>query len=235
MEDIYNIIKRDVFGKMNRDVSVLVANVSVGGFQIVSFCNNKWMRVGQSITDSSSNAWLITAIAENGNVTLKVPTAITDLVKRQVLEVVAPKFLFGTHRSANNEFTMKIGNDIDVLPLCWLVENIEEQEYNSNESSKEREANIRLYFLDYSDVGEYLNEDYRLNVVSPMIALKDEFIRVIDSDRVFDGTNNRRTRPITRFGNENEKGVFENILNHDLSGVELKINIHRYRTGECKC
>lgn len=235
MEDIYNIVKRDIFGRINRDVKVIVAGALVSGVQVVTFCDNKWMRVGQYLTDGDGKLWLIRSIAENGNVTLVKPTGATNIAKRQVLQVVEVQFLFGTHRSANNEYLLKHSNDLEVVPVVWLIEAISEQEFNTNESAKERETELRMYCLDRGDVGEYLNEDYRLNVVSPMIALKDELIRIIDEDRMFDGTDNRRTRPITRFGNENEKGVFENVLNDDLSGVELKINLHRYRSGDCKC
>lgn len=233
MIDIYDIVKNEIFSNINLDVKVIDV-VATGVTNVVTLCNNKWIRVGQYLTDSSDRLWQITSIASNGDVSLKKPTGASDLSKRDILTVKSPKFLFGTHISANNEYTLR-GNDNRVkLPLIWLVESIQETEYGIM-SSKERDSQIRLYFLDDNNPTQYLNEDFRLNVVSPMIALKDEVIRVIQNNRLFDILENWQTRPITRFGNENEKGYFENILSDNLSGVELVITLPIFKTGSCKC
>lgn len=233
MVDIYDIVKDQIFA--NIDLTVKVNEVvATGVTNVVTLCNNKWIRVGQYLTDADSRLWLITSIASNGDVSVTKPSGAIDLIKRQTLTIKAPKFLFGTHTSANNEYTLRGQDNRVKLPLVWLVESISESEYGIRQS-KERDSQIRLYFLDDNDPSQYLNEDFRLNVVSPMIALKDEIIRVIQNNLLFDVLDDWRTRPVTRFGNENEKGVFENILSDNLSGVELVITLPIFKSGSCLC
>ena len=234
MRDIFDLVQEEILNKINLNIKVVSVGALTSGIQIVSFCSNKWIRVGQYLTDSSDKLWKITAIDTNGEVSIKKPTGATNPSVRDVFEVVEPKFLFGTHRSANNEYTLKQRKTNDLLPLIWLVENIRETEYGKG-STFERDSNLRFFFLDDIDPNNELNEDFRKNVVSPMLGLKDEFLRVIKSNPIFGNYKSVDIRTITRFGNEKESGVFENILNDNLSGVELGITLNIYRNRKCNC
>lgn len=234
MTDIYDIVKNEIFDNIDSTVTIVSIVSTGGGSTVVSLCNNKWIRVGQSLTDSDPKAWVITSIASNGDVTLTDPTAPTALVKRQVLTIKAPNWLFGTHWSAGAEYTLRGSDNRVKLPLVWMVEQIREEEYGIK-SSLERTSDIRVYFLDDNNPEQYLNADYRSNVVSPMIGLKDEFNRVIKDNILFDVIESFRTRPLTRFGNEEEKGYFENILDDNLSGVEEIVSLPIFKVDECKC
>jgi hypothetical protein len=234
MIDIYDIVEDEILSNIDSTVEITAIVSASGGVTVVTLCKNKWIRVGQVITDSLSKQWLITSIAANGNVTLTDPASPTALVKRQVLTIKSPKYLFGTHWSANNEYTLR-GQDSRVkLPLVWLVENIREEEFDER-SSIERNSQLRFYFLDDNNPSQYLNADYRLNVVTPMIGLKDAFIQAIKDNLLFDDYGSVSTRNLTRFGNENEKGYFENILDENLSGVELVITLPIFKRGSCNC
>jgi hypothetical protein len=234
MIDIYDIVQDEIFANIDATVEI-TAIVSVGGGStVITLCKNKWIRVNQVITDTDSKEWLITSIAANGDVTVTDPAASTPLTRRQVLTIKAPQFLFGTHWSATNEYTLR-GSDSRVkLPLVWLVENISEEEFGIK-SSIERQSRVRLYFLDDNNPKENLNADFRLNVVTPMIGLKDAVIEAIKGNLLFDVLESWNTRNLTRFGNENEKGYFENILDENLSGVELVITLPIFKRGDCKC
>jgi len=175
MRDIYDIVKDEIFDNINTEVKVLRVISVVGTTQKIEVCNNKWVRVGQYMTDSSNKQW-------------------------KVIE----------------------------------VENIGEEEYDQT-SNIERRSDIRVFFLDDNNPEQFDNVDYRQKVVSPMIALKDEFLRVINSNVLFENYGSCRTRPITRFGNEDEKGSIENILDENLSGVELRITLPINKSGNCKC
>lgn len=234
MRDIYDLVQEEIFDKINLSVKVVSATALSGGTQNIEFCNSKWVRVGQYVEDSSSKKWKVTAISSLGVVTLKKPTGATDIVAKNTLTLISPKFLFGTHTSANNELTIKRQKTNDVLPLIWLVENIGEVEYGK-QSTIERDSSLRLFFLDDIDPSNGLNEDFRKNVVSPMLNLKDEFLRVVNANPIFKEYSSVDIRTITRFGNEKEKGVFENILNDNLSGVELRITLNIYKKNKCNC
>lgn len=234
MRDIYDIVKDDIISAMDNTVKIVSADAVSGGTQDIILCDNKWIRVGQYLTDADSKKWKINSIGNDGIVNVTKPTGATDLVKRQVLTLRSPQFLFGTHYSANNEYVLK-GNDNRVkLPLIWLVETIRETEFDRTKSL-ERKSDLRLYFLDDNNPKQYLNADYRANVVTPMLGLKDEFIKVVQSNVLFDLLGDWQIRPITRFGNEDEKGSFENILDDNLSGVELTISLPIFKNKNCNC
>jgi hypothetical protein len=67
-----------------------------------------------------------------------------------------------------------------------------------------------------------------------MQKLMDEFLKVIDDDRMYEVVDNYRYKTFSRFGVEQEKGVFENILDANLSGVALELSLTRYKEN-CKC
>lgn len=234
MIDIYDIVQDEIFANIDKTVEITAIVSAGGGSTVVTLCKNKWIRVGQVITDGLSKEWLIASIAANGDVTLTDPTSPTALVKRQVLTIKDPQYLFGTHWSANNEYTLRGKDSRTKLPLVWLVENIREEEFGIK-SSLERNAQLRFYFLDDNNPTQYLNADYRLNVITPMIGLKDAFIQAVKDNLLFDVLESWTTRNLTRFGNENEKGYFENVLDENLSGVELVITLPIFKRGDCKC
>jgi len=234
MRDIYDLVQSEIFDKINTSVKVVSASALTSGNQNIEFCNNKWVRVGQYVKDSSDKLWKVISISSLGVVTLKKPTGATNITSKDVLYVITPKFLFGTHTSANNELTLKRQKTNDILPLIWLIENIGEVEYGK-QSVIERDSSLRLFFLDDIDPSNGLNEDFRKNVVSPMLNLKDEFLNVVSNNPIFKEYSSVDIRTITRFGNEKEKGVFENILNDNLSGVELRITLNIYKKNKCNC
>ena len=81
---------------------------------------------------------------------------------------------------------------------------------------------------------KYLTNDYRLNVVSPMIGLKDSFVSTVIKNTLFDDLDNWNTKPFTRLGTESSTGFEANILDENLSGVELTITLPIRKTN-CKC
>jgi len=235
MRDIYDLVQEEIFNNIDNSIQVKSINIPFGGYQVVEFCNNKWIRVNQVIKDSSNREYKITSIAQNGDITLKLPIGVISIIKREKFTIKEPKFLFGTRVNANNEYRLRGKDNRTKLPLCWLVESINETEYNLK-SSKERDVTLRIYLLDDNNPTQYLTSDYRLNVVTPMLALKDEIKRVIENNVLFELPNAYNTRTITRFGNETESGVFENIIDDNLSGVELSVTLPIYKSGKnCNC
>ena len=233
MKDIYDIVQDEIFSKLNNEVKIVSASALSGGTQTIVLCVQKWVRVGTYLKDVSNKNWLIQSITDN-EIVVKKPTGATNLSVNQTLTLIEPKFLFGTRISADNEYKKTSNDNRNKLPLIWLVENIRETEYNYG-SAIERDASLRFYFLDDNNPKQYLNEDYRKNVVTPMIGLKDEFLRIVRSNKIFQTYESVDIRTITRFGNETEQGVIENILSDNLSGLELSIKLSVKRKKECNC
>ena len=147
MKDIYDIVQDEIFDNLNKSVKILtVSNVTT--VFTVTLCDNKWIRVGQDLTDLGGKLWRITEIDINGVITCTKPTGATDLVKYQILTIKQPIFIFGTKINANNDY-LKLGRDSRLkLPLIWLVESVSEEEYGVK-SNLERKSNIRVLFFSY--------------------------------------------------------------------------------------
>lgn len=232
MKDIYDIVQDEIFDNLNKSVKILtVSNVTT--VFTITLCDNKWIRVGQDLTDLGGKLWRITEIDIDGVITCTKPTGATNLVKYQVLTIKQPIFIFGTRINANNDY-LKLGRDSRLkLPLIWLVESVSEEEYGVK-SNLERKSSIRVLFLDDNNPKQYQTNDYRLNVVSPMIGLKNAFIKAVLDNRLFNELDSWNTRPFTRLGTESEKGFEANILDENLSGVELSITLP-IRKVNCNC
>jgi hypothetical protein len=232
MKDIFDIVKDEIIDKI--DLTVKVISVSnVGSVFTIELCDNKWVRVNQYLNNGSHN-WLITAINSNGIITATKPTGSSNITKRQILTIKEPTFMSGTKLAVNSEW-LSLTNDMrNKLPLIWLLESIEEQEFGIK-SSIERKSKIRVLFLDDNNPKQYLIKDYRKNVVIPMLGLKDGFNEAIKKNLIFDYIESWSSKPFTRFGTENENGYLNNILDADLSGVQLDITLPIYKRKECKC
>lgn len=232
MKDIFDIVKDEIVDKI--DLTVKVISVSnTGNTFTIELCNNKWLRVGQNLNDGT-HLWKVTSIDSVGIITATKPTGATDLVKRQVLTIKTPTFLTGTKIAVNSEW-LNLDNDLrNKLPLIWLLESIEEQEFGIK-SAIERKSKIRVLFLDDNNPKQYLVKDFRKNTVIPMLNLKDSFNEAVEKNHLFDYIENWNVKPFTRFGTENENGFLKNILDADLSGVQEDITLPIYKRKECKC
>jgi len=117
--------------------------------------------------------------------------------------------------------------------VVWLLHGIR---YNSfgKESVYAWESDLRIFFLDETDILNFYTKDHIQQVVIPMTKLADEFVKVVQSDRSFLRVDNWEIVEFSRFGTEQENGYFKNILDANLSGVELKIKLTKYKEN-CKC
>lgn len=188
-------------------------------------CDTSYARVGKYITDSVNGQLLITGIDTDvylvsGNAT-------------GVLELPEPYFVPGTKISANNEWT-KVSNDLTTkTPLVWLLHDVRYQRYG-RESVYEWESDLRIFFLDETDIVNYLTKDHIDNVVVPMSKLAEKFVQAVNNNRSYKTLDGYEIINFTRFGTEQSNGYFQNILDANLSGVELRIKLTKYKEN-CKC
>jgi hypothetical protein len=184
-------------------------------------CNTKWARVGKLVDGS----YPITGI--------EYDQWFTAQVTGPIVLIPPPYFVPGTQISANREWTIGNNNLMDKTPLVWLLHDIRYRKFG-RESVFEWEADLRLFFLDETNMVQYYTRDHIYNVVVPMSKLADEFIKVVNADRGYLTLDEWEVLNFTRFGTEREQGVFSNILDANLSGVELRITLTKYKEN-CKC
>jgi hypothetical protein len=185
-------------------------------------CNTKWARVGKLVNGLEP----ITGIEYDQWLTANNVTGPT-------VTISAPYFVPGTQISANREWTIGNNNLMDKTPLVWLLHDIRYRKFG-RQSVYEWEADLRLFFLDETNMTQYYTRDHIYNVVVPMSKLADEFIKVVNADRGYLTLDEWEVLNFTRFGTEREQGVFSNILDANLSGVELRITLTKYKEN-CKC
>lgn len=212
-------------GELNVDIS---PNVWVT-------CNLKWARVGKIVIDPvTGNSFTIVEIMENEGLILEaLPTNPTNEPAGNMLYLPYPFYLSGTKIAANSEWS-KVSNSLMAkTPVVWLLELIRFKSYG-RESTIDFESDLRLFFLDETNVTQFYTSDHRSNVVSPMTELASEFINTIGSLRQFKTVDQYEIITFSRFGVEQDQGVFKNILDANLSGVELRLTLTKYKQN-CKC
>ena len=188
-------------------------------------CNTKWARVGKTIKDDVNAEFLITEIETDE----WIKAGVID----GVITLASPYFVPGTQIAANREWTIVTPDLTQKTPLVWLLHDVRYQKFG-RESVYDWESDLRIFFLDETDVTNYYTKDHIDNVVVPMSKLADEFIKVVNLDRKYKTLEGYEIINFTRFGTEQTNGYFSNILDANLSGVELRIKLTKYKEN-CKC
>jgi hypothetical protein len=153
---------------------------------------------------------------------------IIEQVVKSICWAKKPFFITGTKMAANKEWRIA-SNDLNKrTPLIWLLEVIDETGYGL-ESSIERTINARLFFLDQTDGKQYYTKEHRQKVVKPMQSLMVAFLNAVNESGDFKPIEKYRFKTFSRFGEENKDGIIKMILDADLSGVALDIELSRFR------
>jgi hypothetical protein len=189
------------------------------------FCLTKWARVGKKLYDEVGNEFLITDIEPN----VWIKATNKDLVTLNgKVYLNAPFFISGTKLATSLEWTKKDRQIVNKTPLIWLLEFISLEKYG-RESALDFNTELRIFFVDETNIAQYKNKEHRTNVVSPMGELLNEFIGAIRNDRAFKTLESYNVTTFSRFGTESEAGAFQNILDANLSGLELTITLNRFK------
>ena len=197
-------------------------------------CNIKWARVGKIVIDpETGNSFTIVSIVDEGLILEQLPMNPSSGDAGNVLLLPNPFYLSGTKIAANNEWSKVTNSLMAKTPVIWLLELIRFKSYG-RESVIDFESDLRLFFVDETNVTQYYTSDHRANVVTPMTQLASEFIDTIGSLREYQTVDQFEIITFSLFGVEQDQGVFKNILDANLSGVELRISLTKYKQN-CKC
>lgn len=196
---------------------------------LTNVCSTAWLRVGKTIYDELGNEFTILEIGADQYIKAVNKDAIP---LDGVISIYPPFFISGTKMATNLEFT-KYSKDVTAkTPLIWLVEFISLNKYGKD-SALDFSTELRIFFLDETNILNYKTKDHRLNVVNPMGRLLDAFIEAIEGDRRFKKLESYEVLTFSRFGSETDAGAFQNILDANLSGLELRINLDMFKKN-CK-
>jgi hypothetical protein len=197
-----------------------------------NICNTKWARVGKYVKNSNDELYIITEVEPNEYIKAD-PIAPNGPPLDGIITLPTPYWITGTRTATNREWTIKDNNLLDKTPIVWLLETLRFRQYG-RQSTYDFDADLRIFFLDETDPVNYYTADHRENVVYPMQNLANEFINQIAKMRQFKVIDDYELITFSRFGVEQQTGMFQNILDANLSGVELRITLTMYKAN-CKC
>jgi len=227
-EDIRNIVE-NLVNQMNCTIEGVIDNDLMKN----TFCQTKWARSGKKITSvDTETIYQITNVVSNEYIDA-IPVSSPVVFGSGTYELVKPYFISGTRLATNSEWTKVTPHLMEKTPLIWLLEVIRYRGFG-RQSTMEFESDLRLFFLDETNVAQYYTADHRENVVYPMEQLAMEFINTIGRNRNFKTIDDFEMITFSRFGVEQEQGVFKNILDANLSGCELRITLEKFKEN-CKC
>lgn len=216
---------------ISRHIEELVANIDNtlngtfdGVAEITNMCKTKYSRSGKYVTNELDEKFLITQVETDEYI--KAGTA------NGILSLAVPYYINGTKIATNREWTIADENLFNKTPIVWLLHDLRYFKYG-RESVFDWESDIRVFFLDETDILNYYTKDHITNVVEPMTELALLFIEAINSDRRYLTIEQYEMINFTRFGTEQDNGYFQNILDANLSGVELRLKLTRYKEN-CK-
>ena len=213
-----------------------IDNTVVGTYEASTqrtlICDTKWLRAGKEVTDANDNIYTVTKVVEDTYIEV-TPLLVANPPLEGVISLPAPFYITGTKIATNREWSISTNKLTEKTPLAWLLEIIRVTK-RGRESAIDFESELRMFFLDETDILNYYTADHREQVVLPMEKLAKEFMRAIEKNRAFESVVEYQLITFSRFGVETAQGMFENILDANLSGVELRVNLVKYKVN-CKC
>ena len=220
-----------------REVFTAIDNTVVGVYDSINdrteMCDTKWIKPLMIVTDSNGDEYRILTVESDEWVTWEPVQQNNTNDLEGVITLPAPFWITGTMLAANREWTIVSNNLLSKLPLVWLLEVIRIKKYG-RESTYDFDADVRIFFLDETNAVQFYTADHRANVMYPMEKLSREFIRCVSENKSFKTLEDFELITFSRFGTEQREGIFQNILDANLSGVELRVRLTKYKAN-CKC
>ena len=229
IEDICNIVEGLV---SSIDTRIEGVNTAIG---IADFCHTKWARQGKTLTRvSDGEQWTVSEVTLDESITaVYAGTTMPEPIFEGVFELPSPYFITGTRLATNREWTIASNNVTSKTPIVWLLETTRER-FFGREQSLERASDLRIFILDETNVKDYYTKDHRVQVVQPMTQLVEALIQTINARANFDDVEDFQLVTFSRFGVEQETGFIQNIIDANLSGVELQFTLQKFKEN-CKC
>jgi len=227
MRDIVYIVEEEIIDQMNCVITVLSINGTV-----LTVCNVKWARVGTVLTDSLSQTYTVTAVDYVLKTITITPNGAYTFVGK-VINLNKPYFFTGTPISTNKEWKSFSNDQRQKVPFAWLVEPNDE-DFKDDTNTLERESDLLMVFLDSNDISQWQTMDTHDNRLRSLYNMVEEFVDTIKREPLFYSLEmSYKTKNFTKFGKETSSGMEANIIDGNLTGVELRLTLPINRADEC--
>lgn len=228
MANLVNILK-DVISLIDLNLKVL----SIQGNRIY-VCRTLHVTLDKFVKDEFGNSYRVTAFIDNDWIEVE-PFGHTNDFTGSIVVAPSITFLHGSPSSVNSEYKEVDQETAKKTPFIWLLEPYDTND-GDEDSILECSFSGRLFFMDEADEQAWENSEHNTNVIVPMENLKDAFKSVIEDSYSFRSTTSVSSRPRSRFGVVvTNKGSRSKIIEEDLSGLEVNIDLDLYDTNICKC
>lgn len=229
MRDIVDIVEDDIINKMNN-----VINVKSFVGNVLTVCGVKWARDNKTVTDSLGNEFKITDVNHDTLEITLTPVTGPDF-SGKTLDLPFPSYFFGTPISTNKEWGNFDADEKKKVPFIWLVEPTSET-LNPEDNPIERNSDLVLVFLDSNNIEQWRTEDTHSERLRSLYNMVEEFINAINKNTLFEPLVTKRIKNYTKFGKETvDKGFEKNIIDANLTGIELRLTLLVNKEDACNC
>ena len=240
MIDIYNIVKQQIFDKLDKTIKVKSLEPVSGRLKMYVCGSVKWARVGKTLRTNTSlaNFPIVSVDYVNNSMILDFPkdpegAPISWTGDTGTLNDVY--FFIGTPLRTNAEWLSFSNNEMLKTPFIWLVEPTREKKLGVS-SIIERESDIRLLLLDNNNSANWLTKNVHENRLGALYNLASEIENVAnDNVKWFKEIETVDVKNYTRFGTETPQGFEANIIDADLTGVEMRFTLKVIKQAYCNC
>ncbi len=163
-------------------------------------------------------------------------TSTDDLSSAVLYYPPAITFFHGTPIATQQELA-KIKDTVDKLPMIYLLEIIEDKHYPSKQDARDRDAQIRLFFLDEANYQDWDTDHHYSGAIVPMANLAVDFMdeylfyhKQLDKFEPYSLIYHPKFNPQINFN-----GVLESLFPDQVSGVEIKVTLPVRKTFTCNC
>lgn len=233
-EDISDILEFDIVDKIDNTVKVVYASEVVNNQQIIKLCNAKYLRLFSQIWYLDDTEYFsVVSYNEDGSLTVVGSNEGIIAFKGQTLKLAKPYYLRGTARAVNFEWNKLSEIQGFKLPLVWLV-NPTSEKFSTNPPI-ERTSDLRIFLLCNANFIDDWTKEHREKNIVPLINLAEEIVNSINlNQKLFNRVIEYDTKDFAKFGTEDTSGIIKNIIDANLSGVELKFSVEVLKQN-CKC
>ena len=194
-----------------------------------------WLSIGDTVEILGID-YKIVDMVMNVSITIEPANGGALPLPNTEFMIPAPTYIHGTLKMAQNEVDA-ITNKTLLVPFVYLFEVIRDRKNTDTESMIDRETDLRLFFLNSANTGDWLTDDHYINVINPMQQMVDLFIRLIEKNRLFTDNISYDCLPLI---NVSETGTQdESVFDCNLSGIELRLSAEIREDlsceNKCKC
>ena len=200
------------------DFSIVINDYTVVGTETELYvCQTFHARKGSIITIDAVE-YEVNTVVNNTTIIIEGLPATPTLGTLQT-----PNYFHGTAMAVNAELP-SLAKDLK-FPMLYCYEIIPEEFNNNVDSSIDREAELRLYFLDNADFQNWTTDEHYNYVINGMKNFQQHMIaKFNDCPKIADFDNYRIINHV-KFGVWTERGHTNRVFNENLSGVELLVTL----------